>query len=131
MSNDSLQQIVSQAGRNCGFHLTGIAPVFDQSCAPHELDYFAQWVDEGRAGEMEYLKRRDAEGRFLRSSVRVPFPWVRSVVVCAVNYNSDQPYSIDSITETAADKPGWIARYAWSGRKQDLDPSGTHSATNS
>jgi epoxyqueuosine reductase len=130
MPNNSLQQIVSQAGRNCGFHLAGIAPAFDESCAPHELDYFAQWVDEGRAGEMEYLKRRDAEGRFLRSSVRIPFPWVRSVVVCAVNYNCDQPYSIDPVTETAVDNPAWIARYAWSGRQQELDASCAENATN-
>ena len=57
-----------------------------------ELATFSEWVADGRAGEMEYLKRRDAAGRLLRSSVQVPFPWVRSVVVCAVNYNSDQPY---------------------------------------
>jgi epoxyqueuosine reductase len=66
---------------------------------------------------MEFLKRRDASGRLLRSSVQVPFPWVRSVVVCAVNYNSDQPYSIDSEPTAPTEKGGWIARYAWSGRR--------------
>ncbi len=135
MPNNSIQQIVSHAGRNCGFHLAGIAPaasdVSEDSMAPArgldsqpaydeqtfpELSCFAQWIDEGRAGEMEYLKRRDADGRLLRSSVRVPFPWVRSVVVCAVNYNSDQPYSIDSTPTTGVHNPAWIARYAWSGK---------------
>ncbi len=84
-----------------------------------ELSYFAQWVAEGRAGEMEYLKRRDAGNRLLRSSVRVPFPWVRSVIVCAVNYNSDQPYSIDDAAAKSQENPAWIARYAWSGRQPD------------
>lgn len=62
---------------------------------------------------MEYLKRRNLDGEFLRTSIQIPFPWVRSVVVCAVNYNTDQPYSIDP---PQADKNrAWIARYAWSG----------------
>jgi epoxyqueuosine reductase len=115
---NSLQQIVSQAGQNCGFHLAGIAPALDEDdpSAPSELAYFAQWIDQGRAGEMEYLKRRDANGDLLRSSVRVPFPWVRSVVVCAVNYNCDQPYSIDSAAADGVENSAWIARYAWSGR---------------
>lgn len=121
MTNDSLQQIVLQSGKDCGFHLAGIAPVFednDSESTPTELSYFAQWVAEGRAGEMEYLKRRDADGRLLRSSVRIPFPWARSVVVCAVNYNSDKPYSIDTTPATDVENPAWIARYAWSGQPQ-------------
>jgi epoxyqueuosine reductase len=130
MPNSSLQQIVSQSGQNCGFHLAGITPAgpdisSDTQTFP-ELATFAQWVAEGRAGEMEYLKRRDAEGHLLRSSVRLPFPWVRSVIACAVNYNSDQPYSIDSAAMKSQENPAWIARYAWSGRPQtetDAAPS--------
>jgi epoxyqueuosine reductase len=130
MSNNSLQHIVSQSAQNCGFHLAGIAPAapqfdgiydedrWDEQTFP-ELSNFAQWVAEGRAGEMEYLKRRDEDGRLLRSSVRVPFPWVRSVIVCAVNYNSDKPYSIDAAETDSQENPAWIARYAWSGRQQD------------
>ncbi len=118
MPNNSLQQVVSLAARNCGFHLAGIAPAFsgDDTSAPPELKYFEHWIEEGRAGEMEYLKRRDAGGRLLRSSVDVPFPWVRSVIVCAVNYNCDQPYSIDPAPPATANNPAWIARYAWSGK---------------
>jgi epoxyqueuosine reductase len=137
MSSPSLQQIVQQYARNAGFHLSGIAPatVVDQSSPDisfangeipdshseqsfPELSGYAQWVAEGRAGEMEYLKRRDSAGHLLRSSVQIPFPWVRSVIVCAVNYNSDQPYSIDIDTANATESKGWIARYAWSGREQ-------------
>jgi epoxyqueuosine reductase len=60
---------------------------------------------------MEYLKRRDEAGLLLRSSVRVALPWARSVIVCAANYNSSQPRSIDPAPEGS----GWIARYAWTG----------------
>jgi epoxyqueuosine reductase len=61
---------------------------------------------------MEYLKRADEEGGFLRGGLRRAIPWARSVVVCAVNYNTEAPRSIDP---AAADE-GWIARYAWSGK---------------
>lgn len=125
MTINSLQQIVLQSGKNCGFHLAGIAPVFEEDNGEStltELSYFAQWVAEGRAGEMEYLKRRDADGRLLRSSARIPFPWARSVVVCAVNYNSDKPYSIDATPAVDMENAAWIARYAWSGQPQ-VSPS--------
>lgn len=119
MSN-TLPQTVSDLARNLGFHLAGIAPISDERTFP-ELSYFPQWVAEGRAGEMEYLKRRGTDGNFLRSSAHVPFPWARSVIVCAVNYNSDQPYSIDlPIPEEGR---AWIARYAWSGRDKETIPN--------
>ena len=131
-TSGDLPSLVRTTAQNCGFHLAGITPVLDAEngdqtaarIAP-ELSYFPQWIAEGRAGEMEYLKRRDADGHLLRSSIKVPFPWVRSVIVCAVNYNSDQPYSIDPPRVAAEDPgqpaPGWIARYAWSGQRQDAD----------
>jgi len=87
---------------------------------------FADWVDAGRAGEMEYLKRRNEQGVLLRSGVEVAMPWARSVVVCAVNYNGEGPLSIES----AGVETGWIARYAWSGRSvnggEGLAPSDYH-----
>ncbi len=60
---------------------------------------------------MEYLKRADEAGDFLRGGLRRAIPWARSVVVCAVNYNVDAARSIDP----SAPDAGWIARYAWSG----------------
>jgi epoxyqueuosine reductase len=78
---------------------------------------FEEWVRAGRAGMMRYLTRRESEpaveeGRLLRSRVEIPFPWVRSAVVCWANYNSPQPRS----TEPVAEDAGWIARYAWSSK---------------
>ncbi len=61
---------------------------------------------------MEYLKRRDADGRYVRGAVQRAAPWTRSVVVCAYDYNNGQLRSIDS----APADTGWIARYAQSGR---------------
>ena len=93
------------------FHLLrGVNPDSHSEQNFPELSGFAKWVAEGRAGEMEYLKRRDTADQFLRSSVQIPFPWVRSVIVCAVNYNSDQPYSIDFDGANATEPKGWITR---------------------
>ena len=123
---EGIQQIVQRLARELGFALAGVAPIrlageAASSETLPELKAFEGWIAEGRAGEMEYLKRRDGEGRLLRSSVTVPFPWVRSVVVCAVNYHCDQPYSSDPVP---GDEPaGWIARYAWSGRLDEKDPA--------
>ncbi len=74
-----------------------------------ELAYFPEWIAAGRAGEMNYMKARDELGRLKRAALRHAAPWARSVVVCALNYNTDQPYS----TECPDAARGWISRYAW------------------
>ena len=97
-----------------GFDEAGVAgaPQSSEAAGVETAERFTDWVAAGRAGEMEYLKRRDASGELLRRSARVAMPWARSVVVCGFNYNADGPRSID-----AADAgSGWIARYAWNGR---------------
>ena len=105
-----IQELTAQAG----FDVAGIAPVAAAESDEGRLnaERFSAWVAAGRAGEMEYLKRRDEQGVLLRSGVRVAMPWARSVIVCALNYNGAGPQSI----ETAQNDRGWIARYAWSGR---------------
>jgi epoxyqueuosine reductase len=74
---------------------------------------FAQWIRAGRAGTMRYLERAAEDGRLVRERVGVPFPWARSAVVCLANYHSAQPKSTDAAQKDAA----WIARYAWSSRR--------------
>ncbi len=110
----TLSASVERAAQTLGFHLAGITAVPEPESAEEfsELAAFSQWLEEGRAGAMDYLQRKDAAGKYLRSSLRVPFPWARSVIVCAVNYNTPQPYS----NHSAPPDTGWIARYAWSGR---------------
>jgi epoxyqueuosine reductase len=91
------------------------------SVSQQDADRFSDWVAAGRAGEMDYLKRRDEDGVLLRSAVQVAIPWARSVVVCALNYNAQGPLSIDAAPHDA----GWIARYAWSGAAAATDSSAT------
>jgi epoxyqueuosine reductase len=130
------QQTVRQAAREMGFHLAGIAPALQAGgpAAPGgqvapELAYFEQWIDEGRAGEMEYLKRRGPDGELLRTSIQIAFPWVRSVIVCAANYNSDQPKSMESVAGGDVGERGWIARYAWSGQPVETSESPAETQT--
>jgi epoxyqueuosine reductase len=62
---------------------------------------------------MHYLERTDAAGQLLRARAGIPFPWARSAVVCFAGYDSAQPRSIAPAPKSA----GWIARYAWSSRR--------------
>jgi epoxyqueuosine reductase len=104
-----------------GFDTAGVAPVVaaDSTLGEDRVDAerFTTWVSKGRAGEMEYLKRRNEQGVLLRSEVHVAMPWAQSVIVCALNYNAPGPLSIDA----APPDTGWIARYAWSGRREGAD----------
>jgi epoxyqueuosine reductase len=101
-----ITDFVKRAAQEAGFELAGIAPVRDFD----ELAYFPRWIAAGHAGEMKYLEARDETGRLKRESLRAAVPWARSVVVCAINYNTAQPYS----TRVNDPQRGWISRYAWS-----------------
>src|SRR5271165_64621 len=101
-----VKAIVKRAAEEAGFEVAGIAPADDTP----ELNHFPEWIAAGRAGEMKYMEARDERGDLKRASLSRVAPWARSVVVCAINYNTDHPYS------TQANDPsrGWISRYAWS-----------------
>jgi epoxyqueuosine reductase len=89
-----------------GFDLAGIAPA---QKVP-ELAYFSEWLDAGHGGEMRYLEARNEHGELKRSDLANQAPWARSVIVCAINYNTAPPHS----TECKDPERGWISRYAWS-----------------
>ena len=97
--------VVKDAAHNAGFDLAGVAPVRDFP----ELEYFPQWISAGHAGEMRYLESRNDAGQIKRASLQNAVPWARSVVVCAINYNTAQPYS----TQVTQPDRAWISRYAW------------------
>jgi epoxyqueuosine reductase len=97
---------IKQAAQDVGFELAGISPIRDFP----EMRRFEKWIAAGHAAEMSYLEARDATGNLKRSALRSSFPWARSVIVCAINYNTAQPYS----TDLADPNAGWISRYAWS-----------------
>jgi epoxyqueuosine reductase len=83
-----------------GFDLAGVA----SAEAPRELRAFADWVGRGYAGEMAYLTSQVEK----RSDLRVAFPWARSVLSVALQYDTPAVYSTDAPRDR-----GWIARYAW------------------
>ena len=115
---------IEQRARAAGFDLAGVASVSEpaSSAALDDDRRYAEWIHAGHAGEMDYLKRADAAGDYLRGDLRRVIPWARSVIVCAINYNADAPRSIDP----ADPKTGWIARYAWSGRENSNAASDYH-----
>ena len=96
---------VSERARELGFDGCGVAPAEKFP----ELEHFSDWLDRGYAGEMKYLQ----DPR--RLDPRVPMPGVRSLIVCALNYNSGLPYSTDKENDQngAGTPRGWISRYAW------------------
>jgi epoxyqueuosine reductase len=105
--SEKMAQAAKTAAHQAGFDLAGIAPVRNEDLP--EVAAFVQWVDEGRAGEMKYLEKRTESGELRRASAGNAAPWVRSMIVCALNYNADKPYS----TELHTPEHGWISRYAW------------------
>src|SRR5581483_4448089 len=82
-----------------GFDLVGIAPV-----GPfRETDFYLEWLKNGYHGEMHYLERQQT-AKLQPASL---LPGARSVIVCAMNYNTSQPLTgFDPLR-------AWISRYAW------------------
>lgn len=74
------------------------------------MQAFPAWIAERKHGEMTYLEARDDAGQLKRAALHRVAPWARSVIVCAVNYNTAQPYSTQSPPQESR---GWISRYAW------------------
>src|ERR1700693_829061 len=100
----NVRAIVKRAAEEAGFDLAGIAPAADAA----ELKHFPPWIAAGHAGEMKYLEARDDRGDLRRASLARVAPWARSVVVCAINYNTENPFS----TQVHDPGRGWISRYA-------------------
>ena len=90
-----------------GFDLVGISPAESHYA---EADLFERWLGQGYAGEMNYLER----GLLKRKEMQRVLPGARSVVSCAVNYNTENPRS------TEASGGGWISRYAWGDDYHDV-----------
>jgi epoxyqueuosine reductase len=101
-----IKNVVKHAAEQAGFDLSGIATASDSP----DLRHFPEWIESGHAGEMKYLEARDECGNLKRASLSRVAPWAKSVIVCAINYNTDHPYS----TQLRGSGRGWISRYAWS-----------------
>jgi epoxyqueuosine reductase len=106
MSAPSDSSWVVDRAKALGFDLCGV--VRPQQFP--ELERFREWIKRGYAGEMAYLHdpRRADPSQLM--------PNMRSVIVCALNYNTAHPYSTEAagLAQTLHDPPrGWISRYAW------------------
>jgi epoxyqueuosine reductase len=126
MNETSLSPWIAERASSLGFDLCGV--VSAQKFP--ELAHTEEWLARGYAGEMNYLadpRRRDPASAMLDA---------RSVIVCALNYNTGEPRSIHAFSRDAAapssetsphdadaasskarkgqESPrGWISRYAW------------------
>ena len=111
--NSQMRSALEAKARGVGFDLAGIAAVPPPGSPEEQLQRkrFLRWAEQGFAGDMAWMLRAGDDGLPVRSSLQAAVPWARSVMLCAVNYNADQPNSL----APAPPGSGWIARYAWSG----------------
>ncbi len=100
--------------RDAGFSDAGLVAL-PHAAAGRDARRFEEWVQAGCAGSMAYLERRAENGDLTRARVATPFPWAKSAMVCFARYDSPQPRS----TAPARRDAGWIARYAWSSRRDE------------
>jgi epoxyqueuosine reductase len=116
---------ICERARALGFDLCGVAPAAlagtgnnPQEAGHAELARFPEWLARGYAGDMKYLN----DPR--RADPTLILEGARSLIVVALNYNTDYPYSADAppgsiptspISAASNDAPprGWISRYAW------------------
>jgi len=105
MKSVDLAERITELSRALGFDLCGIAPAAEFP----ELAHLDDWLDRGHAGEMRYL------GDARRRSPALAMVDARSVIVCALNYNTPLPSSTDGPApgEPGTGPRGWISRYAW------------------
>jgi epoxyqueuosine reductase len=95
---------IVERARDLGFSLCGVAPV---ERFP-ELTTFSEWLERGYGGTMGYLA--DAK----RREPTQVLEGARSVIVCAMNYNTAHSYSSETAAvEGSGEARGWISRYAW------------------
>jgi epoxyqueuosine reductase len=95
---------IADRAKSLGFDLCGVvrAEKFP------ELAHTPEWLARGYAGEMNYL----ADPR--RSDPKRAMPGIRSVIVCALNYQTAHPLSTDDVAQNNDGAPrAWISRYAW------------------
>ena len=105
MMETSLSAWISSQAANLGFDLCGVVSAKKFP----ELARTEEWLARGYAGEMRYL--HDPR----RSDPATAMPGVRSIIVCALNYNASRQRSIEALSQASSDDVphGWISRYAW------------------
>ncbi len=89
---------IKAEAKRLGFELVGIAPAIE----PMSLNHFHGWLEQGFAGEMEYIPRREDAYSHPSGVLEA----VRSVIMLGINYRTEDPAAIE---------PGqaMVSRYAW------------------
>jgi epoxyqueuosine reductase len=106
-NHSALSPRIKDEARRLGFELVGISAV---TPAPHEQS-FAQWLREGFAGKLDYMKRTE----HLRRDPHTLVPWAVSIISVGMNYHTSF-----SRPEPSREPKGWISRYAWGDDYHDL-----------
>jgi epoxyqueuosine reductase len=105
MTKANLATRTMELAREAGFDICGIAPAAEFP----ELAHMQEWLERGHAGEMRYLHdaRRRSPAKAMQDA--------RSVIVCALDYNTAYPPSTEAPLHAGASRGprGWISRYAW------------------
>jgi epoxyqueuosine reductase len=102
---------ITERAKTLGFDLCGVAA----ATRFPEMAQTEVWLAKGYAGEMKYL----ADPR--RSDPQSVLHGVRSVIVCALNYDTQHAKSTDPPMEPHTGEPhGWISRYAWGDDYHDV-----------
>jgi epoxyqueuosine reductase len=115
MVNASTTNWISERATQLGFAMAGVA----RAEKFPELAKQQEWLARGYAGEMKYLT--DAR----RTEPQAALPGIQSVIVCALNYNTDRARTAQALadsgnaTETTGPR-GWISRYAWGDDYHDV-----------
>jgi epoxyqueuosine reductase len=105
--NSALKREIIDRARTLGFDSCKVAV----ASAPRHGEEFQAWLDQGAAGEMEWMAR----GAEKRSDPQKVLPGARSVIVVALNYWQGEEHP------PAAGAPaGRIARYAWGDDYHDV-----------
>jgi epoxyqueuosine reductase len=105
---------IKQHAREAGFDLVGIASAESSRWG----GYLRQWLDEGQAGEMQYLSNRFEE----RTTPQSYLPGAQSIICVALNYH----VPLKKVPESQRATVGRIARYALGDDYHDVMKSRLH-----
>ena len=112
LSATELTAALKQRATELGFDLCGVA----EAARPEGFDWLRRWLDRGFAGEMSYIPRRESAYEHPRDVLAS----VRSVVMLAMNYRTEEPGASlgngDAQSELPVTQAGRVSRYAWGKR---------------
>lgn len=105
MRTDADRTWIIERAKGLGFDLCGVV----RAERFPELHQFGGWLQRGYAGEMKYLE----DPR--RANPELVMQDLRSVIVCALNYNTAHAYSTEAAGSATSEGSlqGWMSRYAW------------------